>query len=136
MTIFRSSAAITAACALLASCNSLSSSQDNRICADLPGLEAPSSKSYEQMAVADNCIHRWGYRLAGSPGTNTEIADAVVGACRDSILHHGNLMFKEANSKDPDWDDEASMFRMLKPRYVDLAIFRVVQARAGKCDFK
>ena len=136
MTIFRSNAATVVACTLLSSCNSLSSSQDNRICADPPGLEAPSSKSYEQMAVADNCIHRWSYRLSGSPGTNTEIANAVVGACRDSILHHGDLMFKETSSKDPDWNDEANMLRLLRPRYIDLAIFRVVQARAGKCDFK
>ena len=136
MTIFRSKLATLVSCLCLAGCNALQSGQDNRICSDPPGLEPPAAKSFEQMAVADNCVHRWGYRLARSPGTNAEIATGVVGACRDAILHYGNLMFKEMRGADPDGGDEATMFDHLRPRFIDLAVFRVVQARAGKCEFK
>jgi hypothetical protein len=86
------------------------------------------------MGIAESCIHKWAYRLAPAPGTNREIADATVAGCRDAIMKEGNLMFKEQNGKDVDGNSEAAMFKLLRVRYADLALFHVVQARAGKCD--
>ncbi|QZD86164.1 hypothetical protein [Qipengyuania psychrotolerans] len=137
MIIFRYSLVFCAAL-FASSCNQIASGGDDRICnAPTPiDLSAANKaqKSWQQMTLTENCIHRWGYRLAKSEGDNREIADAVVAACRDAILREGNMKFDEKSGTEPDAKDETLMFDDLRKSYGELALFRVVQARAGKCE--
>ena len=96
----------------LASCNS----PDDRICAKPPRLHL----GQDQQAAAIDCIHRWAYRLAKADGPNREIANAVIGGCAENI---DALM--ESTKQDP---------AKARADFDSLALFYVVQARAGKCD--
>ena len=137
MTIFRFSLAASFAL-LVAGCGVQSPKGDDRICATPPPLDlaaaAKVTKSWEQIELTDSCIHRWGYRLAKSPGTNRDIASAVLGACRDALLRESDLMFRENAGKAPSANDERAMMTELRDRYFETALFRVTQARAGKCE--
>jgi hypothetical protein len=86
------------------------------------------------MAVSRACVHVWSYRLAkGSEGAEI-VARAVVEACRDAIHREASL-------------DEGARNQFYKGNFVEQivateklyfenALFRVVQARAGRCEIK
>lgn len=110
----------------LAGCDYL---PDDRICStpapfDPTELTGPNAKPV--VAIAEECIHRWGYRLAGSTESVTTVAEAVVRFCDQQIstqivrLAEVNRDFKRSES----WVMERSR---------SLAAAYVVQARAGNC---
>lgn len=133
MIIFRCSVLLTAL--TLTACGS---GQDDKICSTPPkrstaiGVSTPTS--IEQMAVTNGCIHNWAYRLASAPGSNREIADAVIGGCRDAIILESNLAVHEDTGKKTTQATEAAQFELSRKIYFDSALFHVVQARAGKCN--
>lgn len=96
----------------LASC----SSPDDRICAKPPRLQL----GLDLQSTATACVHRWAYRLAKADGPNREIASAVVSGCADSIDAF-LASTKEGEVK-------------AQTNFDGLALFHVVQARAGKCE--
>ena len=96
----------------LASCNS----SDDRICAKPPRLQL----GQDQQTAAIGCIHRWAYRLAKADGPNREIANAVIGGCGEPI---DRLL--ESSEQNP---------TKIRADLETLALFHVVQARAGECD--
>ena len=119
-------------------CNQISAEQDDRICLNPTPLAVGAAdnieKSWEQMGLTTDCIHRWSYRLARSTGPNREIAEAALGGCRDAVLREGNMMFQESTGREPNAAEERSMYNALKEGYSEVALFHVVQARAGNCD--
>jgi hypothetical protein len=70
---------------------------------------------------ATSCIHRWAYRLARAAGPNREIAEAVEGGCTDAIDRWATMF--------PDEEQR------IREDFHALALFHVVQARAGDCDY-
>lgn len=85
-----------------------------------------------QITKVDNCIHRWAFRLAGSPGSINEVAQAAIGACRDTFEVETTLFMTE--NKMP--VDQASIDRWeakFRNDGMDLARFYVAMARAGNC---
>jgi hypothetical protein len=138
-------ALVAMAAVMLAGCNG-KVSNDGRICTTPPPLDISGNPEGNrvnpgwQRQNADGCVHRWAYRLAGSPDPATTVADAVMGACQDTV-------FRTALAKDADqqkrqeptggFDTEtgqdvnsyAEQWRELRNQ----ALFNVVQARAGHC---
>lgn len=107
--------------ALLAGCNE---DQNDGICAT-PSNDVMSGDW-------KTCVHRWSYRLASAPGTNREIAAATVAGCVEAIEWEGDAE-KAAIEATGDFSNP--------PKHEDkyaaatnLALFRVVQARAGHCE--
>lgn len=85
-----------------------------------------------QIKKVDNCLHRWAFRLAGSPGSINEVAQATIGACRDMIPIEVSLFMVE--NKLP--SDQASVDHWeakFRGDALDLARFYVAMSRAGKC---
>ena len=138
MTTFRSKATLLVLALSLSGCNFIDFLQeDNRYCvppkitALLP--QSPTKNSIEQMILAEDCVHRLAYKLARAPGSNREVADAVIGGCRNVILGEASLRFKETFSREANGKDEREVYAMLRPSYADQALFVVTSARAGKC---
>jgi hypothetical protein len=83
----------------------------------------------------DGCVQRWATRLAGAPGSNTEIARAVVGGCLDSV---DQLIVSQAIDQQKA-GSPLSEQQELEWRKDDIAqaesfaLFQVAVARAGKC---
>ena len=72
-----------------------------------------------------------GTALFGASGSNREIADATIGACREALVQLRLFRQKENSRASEKYTEEA----WLKDE-ADLheaALFRVVQARAGNC---
>ncbi|MCR5877650.1 hypothetical protein [Phenylobacterium sp. J367] len=94
-------------------------------------------------AAMDDCLHRWGYALAGSSDPADQVAGAVVAACMPALTRWnqqslaptagptGGAPPSEAQSLITGEDTNAMAERY---RYAqDRALFYVVQGRAGKC---
>lgn len=92
--------------------------QDDRICLT-PGLITKSGDW-------GTCIHLWSYRLARAPGTAREVADAVVAGC-------GGPMMEQVNAASQ--GERLQLLDDINRSAPELALFHVVQARAGHCDF-
>ncbi len=91
--------------------------------------------------VTDSCLHKWGYRLARSSDPVHEVAEAVIGACWDTIFP---LAYAKDYQRRLDKVSEPGFLSVKKGNltnafdatYEELrakAQFRVVQARAGGC---
>ena len=110
----------------LAGCDYL---PDGRICTAPPPLDpreftGPNAKPV--VMIARECIHRWGYRLAGSTESVATVAEAVVKLC-DQQIGAQILRLAEVNrnyQRSKTWVMEDSR---------SLAAAYVVQARAGNC---
>lgn len=83
-----------------------------------------------RQAVTEGCLHRWAYRLARAPGPNPEIAEAALSACEDSVLM---LAGQRAEQYRVPADQLAENTEAAKQEMRRLALFHVVQARAGDC---
>ena len=133
MTIFRCNLVFVALA--LTACGS---GQNDNICSTPPKrtveIGSAARTSIEQMEVTNGCIHNWAYRLAPAPGSSREVAEAVVGGCRDAIIREANLMIKEDTGENADRESEAAQFESIRKTYFDSALFHVVQARAGRCN--
>ena len=101
------------------------------------------------------CVHRWAYKLAPSSEPVGVVADAAIGACLDALqAAQVELGAYQADTRknlegrlEPEVaaraaDEGVSLFSgrsigVAAKTYEDLraeAVFRVVQARAGKCN--
>ena len=128
MTIFRFSAALAAISVLLG----CSGSKPNPfICDDPPGFLAHAYDADGEQRVAHECLEKWGYRLARASGSNREIADATIGACREALVQLRFLRQKEKFKASEKYTEEAWLKDEADLR--EAALFRVVQARAGNC---
>lgn len=70
------------------------------------------------------CNHKWAYRLARSDASATEVAKAVAAACSEAAdyqIDHAPALERAKVAE--------AINRSMEPD----ALFRVVQARAGKC---
>lgn len=89
-------------------------------------------------AAFDDCLHRWGYRLAGADDTADIVAQAVVAACAPALSrwNQSNLAQVQEGS-----DTAVSLVTgesqtTFGERYQmaqNKALFYVVQGRAGSC---
>jgi hypothetical protein len=100
----------------LAACQKFASGNE-RICLDPASAIALGALNLRQ----ETCIHKWSYRLAGAPGSNTEIAQGVLGACEEAILVKDDTVNAAVSDSELRRQAKAS------------ALFHVTQARAGDC---
>lgn len=113
---------IIATALLLAGC----SESDDRICGSLAmKLPYPAKTADDQRQVTYSCVERWAARLAQSKTDKaTEVAEAAVGACEDTITVLAEKMRAE---------DEADWMEMKPGFWHRRAQFIAVQTRAGNC---
>jgi hypothetical protein len=104
---------VIASISLLSGCNQ--AKPDDRICSTPPAT-APGAWS--------DCIHKWAYKMAGAQGANSDVAKASVAACADAIAY-------QINEAEP--EDRAQLLADINRSAPEIALFRVVQARAGHC---
>lgn len=121
------SLAITAS--LLTACTRSVPGQD-LTCDEIPGWLDNQSTSPKQYEVVEQCVHKWGYRLALASGSAHEISGAVLYRCRDALLHYKLLRLREGKRVTD--EESAALDREL----TDLAVMRIVQQRAGQCSLK
>jgi hypothetical protein len=117
--------ALVVALLALTACGEQVAEQDDRICLNPSDAFPPPGTALTQ--VAEACIHKWSYRLAGAPGSNKEVAEAVVAGCEEPIL----INIDQANSehgKDANFYD-----LVVRAQAQKSALFHVTQARAGRC---
>ncbi|MBO9518070.1 MAG: hypothetical protein J7493_08380 [Porphyrobacter sp.] len=88
---------------------------DNRICSTPP---QPVSGDW------NGCIHKWAYRLAVGDEASEIVAEAVVTACADAIAWQVN--------NEPE-NQRTMTLEAINRSAPKIALFRVVQARAGGC---
>lgn len=74
--------AITGVALLLGSCDRL---PDDRVCSPVIPVSTDPSDMFQKGEVARNCVQKWAYRLARSADPVEDVADAVMGACWDTI---------------------------------------------------
>lgn len=82
--------------------------------------------------AAEACIHRWAYRLAGSPDPAAVVADTAFAGCDDIPAVNVRSRMALARSNNMILDEETA--EREAQRLKRLALFHVVQARAGHCD--
>ena len=133
MTIFRFN--IFASVILLSSC---SPEPDARICLNPPEPSkrvASEVKSVgEQIEMTQACVNLWAYRLANGREGAEVTARAVVEACRLAIQREASW---NEGARDKFFDGDFNrQVADLEKSYFEAALYRVVQARAGKCEFK
>jgi hypothetical protein len=92
------------------------SGPDDRICST-PAAQTPGAWG--------TCVHRWSYKLAGSPDPARVVAEAAVTACADAIAYQVN----EAAA-----DERLELSTQITEAAPGIALFHVVQARAGRCE--
>lgn len=105
--------------------------QNQQICSPPPPFrEAAPADAYQQAVARDECIHNWAYRLARSPDQADAVVGAVLGACRTSIVRSATMV--------AEGDPEAERFYLadFERSSRERALFRVVQARAGRCSLE
>lgn len=101
---------------------------DDRICETAPS----------DIAQGDwgPCVHKWAYRLAGSRDPARVVADAAVTACADAIawqVSHADLSIIQGEGM-PERQARIAFGEQIMESAPKIALFRVVQARAGNCD--
>ena len=81
------------------------------------------------------CIHMEAYHLAAAPGTNEAVADSVMHGCNGSIA----VWRSRIENSDGEYAVAAIGDAYFGPKEVEFrkdAVFRVAEARAGKCSLK
>lgn len=102
-----------------------------QICSPPPPFrEVAPADAYQQAVARDECIHNWAYRLARSDDEAEAVVGAVIGACRTSIDRSATMVAAG--------DPEAERFYLAEFERAsrERALFRVVQARAGRCSLE
>jgi hypothetical protein len=102
---------------------------DGRICTAPPPLvlsELSGPNAKPVVVLAEDCIHRWGYRLAKSPDEAPVVADAVMAVCDNQNLAQIRALADTLR-------DRPTASRLVNERNRALALAYVVQARAGNC---
>jgi hypothetical protein len=102
-----------------------------QICSPPPPFrESAPADAYQQAVARDECIHNWAYRLSRSEDDAEAVVGAVVGACRTSIDRSATMV--------AEGDPEAERFYLAEFERAsrERALFRIVQARAGRCSLE
>ena len=102
-----------------------------QICSPPPPFrEVAPADAYQQAVARDECIHNWAYRLSRSQDDAEAVVGAVIGACRTSIDRSATMVAAG--------DPEAERFYLaeFERSSRERALFRVVQARAGRCSLE
>ncbi|MDO8912327.1 MAG: hypothetical protein Q8N10_03455 [Phenylobacterium sp.] len=124
--------------------------ENDKICAKPPALNNPmlavgGAGPNPRSTDAKDCIHRWAYRLSGSPDPAAAVVRGVLGACRTPISRwalqnymDARAIEKAAGGGQPEfWSSETGAATTgERATYEDAmaeAEFRVQQARAGHC---
>lgn len=118
------------------------------LCQPFAGADGstPALAAGDPAAGVDDCLHRWGYALAGSTDDAGVVADAVVAACSSNLTRWNQQALAPA-ALDPgqaavETPQEAPSLLTgetttpVAGRYAyaqGRALFYVVQARAGHC---
>lgn len=131
---WRRRAAALALPALLGACTGEPigwAADQQQICSPPPPFrETAPADPYQQAVARDECIHNWAYRLARSDDDAEAVVGAVIGACRASIDRSATMVAAG--------DPEAERFYLAEFERAsrERALFRVVQARAGRCSLE
>jgi hypothetical protein len=113
---------------LLVSCGV--SNQIGETCkAPLIEPESFPKSSSEQSPLTDGCIRHWAYRMSAASGESSELAHAVVAACRGAVNQEIWISEREREKG----VESNSNKDEIEKRSFEQAIFRVVQSRAGDC---
>lgn len=83
------------------------------------------------------CAHKWAYRLARSNESVETVAEAVATACND-VANYAADKASKSDAVQAAGDPEAVRLEGYKGSLAIIkneAQFRIVQARAGHCDF-
>jgi len=103
-----------------------------------PGAPAPAVAAADPASALDDCLHRWGYSLAGATDRADIVAQAAVAACAPA-LSRWNQQGVAAGGAQAQPAPSLLTGQATTPiaeHYVyaqGRALFYVVQARAGKC---
>jgi hypothetical protein len=103
------------------------------VCITAPSLNASAEKGPDARAMADDCVHRWSYRLAPAETNLDEVAAAVTAACSDPIQRVQLLPGYTPEEVSPLSGKIQSRAERIAEAYRSLAKFRVLQARVGRC---
>jgi hypothetical protein len=100
-----------------------------------PAAAAPAANG---SAAVDECLHRWGYALAGARESADVTAAATVTACASVIANWNQQGLAQAGQQPTDAQSlttgEPTDLLGEHAQYAQSqALFYVVQARAGKC---
>lgn len=113
---------------------------DDRVCSMVFPVAADLPDLLNKGEVARNCVQKWGYRLAKSQDPADKVADAVMGACWDTIYPWAYARMVDAKSVTASEKTISSRsgreVNFVEETYEQLharALFHVVQARAGRC---
>lgn len=122
--------------------------QDNSICTSVIYPPFPDDAS-ESVALQDDldwqwkraeaCLHRQGYRLAGSEDPAETVAKAVVEACEAEVGAAAALIHKRdfdqslAPTVRGKMDEAQESERLARESYERFALLKVVEGRAGNC---
>ena len=125
------------------------SAANGKICSPFP-VQPPASTDPAAVTAAtaggdavalDDCLHRWGYRLARSPDTAEVVGKAVAAACSPVLSRWNQTSVTAQPAATPESDQAVSLvtgklnntptdrYEMAEAK----ALFYVVQARAGNC---
>lgn len=135
---------VGAACAGLAACQG-GDRPVAGICRSFTQAEAqpaagPPTPGGGGAAALEDCLHRWGYTLAGSRDEAGIVADAVAAACRAPLARWNQQSMSAAAAADAP-QEAPSLITGQQTNPIaehanfasDRALFYVVQARAGGC---
>jgi len=125
---------ILIAAAMLSAC----SQADDRICEsydqNMPAADAKRHDTLQTAYDVKRCVHRWSFRLAQAEGSISDVAQAVVEACREPIGNHalaiGAENLKAAQNGTPTTSDA---LEVIEANAKATATFYVTMARAGHC---
>lgn len=89
-------------------------------------------------AVFDDCLHRWGYSLAGAKDNADLVASAAVSACGVALTHWNQQSLSQQNGPTENAPSlttgQSGDMVTARAQYAQSrALFYVVQARAGNC---
>jgi hypothetical protein len=98
------------------------------LCAPIPAPRAqPAANAYEQAIQRDECIHRYAYLFAPTRDSAEAVVGAVIGACRAPIDRSATML------GNGDADAERWYLSEMERVARERALYRVIQARAGRC---
>lgn len=110
----------------------------------VPGANVlPAQPVGDPSSTLDDCLHRWGYTLAGSSDTANVVAEATLAACGSQLASWNQQSLTSTAGGAPNGGAIQAPSLMngeptnpLAEHYnfaLGRALFYVVQARAGKC---
>lgn len=119
-------------------CSPFAATAPTTTTAGTPDPTAPALATVADATSLDDCLHRWGYRLARAQDPGPAVAQAVVAAC-STILSRWNQSTLNQPQTGPDAavslvtgetnNTPADRYKMAEAK----ALFYVEQGRAGNC---